>query len=184
MWVVKQLKRGQLHVCLWHPDIQATTHNSRREVIKNGYFTVRLCFRERGGVNLLGPDRQQMWKFWPIFSIEILFFDTQDKFYLISQKCIFHAIFMVANDRPEGTGLLQMIVYRGQPLANDYPESCLFLVICSLSGVKHTTKKTRKTDSKVEGVCVCVNAYGQPDHKISVFFWRLPLHIGTTSDCT
>ena len=60
---------------------------------------------------------------------------------------------MVANDRPEGTGLLQMIVYRGQPLANDYPESCLFLVICSLSGVIHTTKKTRKTDSKVEGVC-------------------------------
>ena len=63
---------------------------------------------------------------------------------------------MVANDRPEGTGLLQMIVYGGRPLANDHPESCLFLVICSLSAVEHTTPKKRKADSAVEGVCVCV----------------------------
>ena len=34
-------------------------------------------------VSLLSPDRKQMWKFWPIFSIEIWFFDTQNTFYLI-----------------------------------------------------------------------------------------------------
>ena len=29
-----------------------------------------------GGFSPIGPDRQQMWKFWPIFCIEIWFFDT------------------------------------------------------------------------------------------------------------
>ena len=34
MWVVKQLKRGQLHVCLWHPDIQATTRQGEGKIEK------------------------------------------------------------------------------------------------------------------------------------------------------
>ena len=36
-----------------------------------------------------------MWKFWPIFSIEIWFFDTQNTFNLIVKglkKCIFHVL--------------------------------------------------------------------------------------------
>ena len=35
------------------------------------------------GVSHLGPDCKQMLKFWPIFSIEVWFFDTQNIFYLI-----------------------------------------------------------------------------------------------------
>ena len=145
-----------------------TNHKQFREVVKIRIFYGQ-SDREGGGSarSALAVSKLSHFFHWTLILWCIEY--TQNTFYLISQKCIFHAIFMVANDRPEGTGLLQMIVYRGQPLANDYPESCLFLVICSLSGVKHTTKKTRKTDSKVEGVCVCVNAYGQPDHKISVF---------------
>ena len=47
-------------------------------------FTVTLAIREGdGGVSPLGPYRNQIWKFWPIFSIEIWFFDTQNTFYLI-----------------------------------------------------------------------------------------------------
>ena len=30
-----------------------------------------------GGVSPIGPNRKQMWEFWPIFSIEIWFFVTQ-----------------------------------------------------------------------------------------------------------
>ena len=37
-----------------------------REVIKNGYFMVSLTVRGGGG-SPVGPDRKEMWKFWPIF---------------------------------------------------------------------------------------------------------------------
>ena len=60
----------------------------------------------------------------------------------------------------------------GRPLINDHLEgpydgfgdSSSWMKIAA--GLKHTTKKSRKADLKVvEGV----NAYGQPDRKISVF---------------
>ena len=35
---------------------------------KNGYFMVRLTVKEGG--QPLGPDRKQMWKFWPIFFLK------------------------------------------------------------------------------------------------------------------
>ena len=59
-----------------------TFKGNLREGVKNGYFTVRLNVRG-GGVSHNGPDRKQMWKCWPIFSIEFWFFDTQNTFYLI-----------------------------------------------------------------------------------------------------
>ena len=52
-----------------------------REGVKNEYFTVRLTIR--GGGSHFGPDRKQMWKFWPIFYNGIWLFDTQNTFYLI-----------------------------------------------------------------------------------------------------
>ena len=36
-----------------------------------------------GGVSHLGPDRKEMWKFWPIFSIVFWFFDTQNTLHII-----------------------------------------------------------------------------------------------------
>ena len=41
-----------------------------------------LADRKGGGgwslVSPFGPDRKQMWEFWPLFSIEMWFFDTQN----------------------------------------------------------------------------------------------------------
>ena len=36
------------------------------KVEKNGYFRLTV----RGGVNPVGPERKQMWKFWPFFSLK------------------------------------------------------------------------------------------------------------------
>ena len=77
-----QIRRSVLSI--QHPPLQ-------REVVKNGYFMVRLTVEEGG--QPLGPDRKQMWKFWTIFFIEIWFFDTQNIFYLIV-KGLKNAFFM------------------------------------------------------------------------------------------
>ena len=42
-------------------------HILGRSSKKNGLFTVRLTVRGWGEVSPLGPDRKQMWKFWPNF---------------------------------------------------------------------------------------------------------------------
>ena len=36
-----------------------------------------------GSTKPVGPDRKQMWKFWPIFFNGIRLYDTQNTFYLI-----------------------------------------------------------------------------------------------------
>ena len=56
------------------------------------YFTARV-----GGVSHLGPDRKEMWKFWPIFSIVFWFFDTQNTLHIIVRG-LKHAFFSVLND--------------------------------------------------------------------------------------
>ena len=119
------------------------------EVVKKRIFYSQA---DRKGVGL----REQMWKFWPIFSIEIWFFDTQNTFYLFSQKCIFYAIFMVANGRPEGPGLMQMIVHSGRPLPMIIQKVAFFFLYVHYMGSKTQPKKTQQVDSKAEGVCVCV----------------------------
>ena len=43
---------------------------SKRRCPKNGYFTVGLTVRGGGRVSHNSLDRKQMWKYWPIFSIE------------------------------------------------------------------------------------------------------------------
>ena len=61
---------------------------------KQGHFTVRLTGRGGREGSPLGPDRKQMWKFWPI-SLKIWFFDTQNTFYLIvrgPKNAFFHAL--------------------------------------------------------------------------------------------
>ena len=77
----------------------------RSNVFFKRYFTVRLTVRGGGEVSPVGPDRKQMWKYCPIFSIEIWFFDTQNTFYLIVRglKNAFFMPFML---------LLYRLVYR------------------------------------------------------------------------
>ena len=63
-------------------------------------FIVRLTVRG-GGWAPSSPDRKPILKYWPIISIEIWFFDTQNTFYLVVKvlkKSIFHALFVIASD--------------------------------------------------------------------------------------
>ena len=85
------------------------------------------------------------------FFIEIWFFDTQNTFYLI--KNAFFIPFLWLSKSGLASRIIPMelgILVVGWKL----PFSCVKSVsehICSLSGVKNTTKKSRKADWKVGG---------------------------------
>ena len=58
-------------------------------VVKNGYFRLTV----RGGVNPVGPDRKQMWKFWPFFfhwNLILWYLKHILSHCKGPQKCIFH----------------------------------------------------------------------------------------------
>ena len=115
------------------------------------------------------PTRGHNWPFRCLdFFIEIWFFDTQSTFYVIVNGL---------KNAFRGTSLLQMIIQSGRPLANDHtvarwklPFSRVKSVswrICSLSGVKHTTKKDHEKLTLMWGGGRGVKTFSQPDRKIS-----------------
>ena len=91
-----------------------------------------------------------------------------------SQKCTFMPF-----------SWLQMIIWRFLPLANYHPVVCLFLLWnpfqdkCSLSGVKHTTKKNHEKLIIRWGV----NAYGRSPTVKYPFFYGFPFKRFATFGC-
>ena len=128
-----------------------------REVMKNGYFTVRLTVNKRE--NLIH------------FFIEMWFFDTQNTFHLIV-KALKNAFFMPYL-------WLQMITQRGWPLANNHlVGGWIAFSLCKIrfrthifivGDLNHNPKKIRKSWPLVGGW-----GWGdqrlRPDRKISVFY--------------
>ena len=95
--------------------------------------------------------RDGMWTFWPIFSIKISIFDTQNTFYLIVRD-LKNAFFMSL------THLL-----------------CRYPTILWKSNKKQLGEMGIYVVEGWGGF----NPYGQPDCEKSVFFWRLPLVVGS-----
>ena len=67
-----------------------------RAVIKKGLFTARLTLMG-GGFSLFGPDRERMWKIWPILALKFDFFDTHNTCHLIERgfKNSFYTLFVM-----------------------------------------------------------------------------------------
>ena len=122
----------------------------------------------RGGVR---PNCKQMWKCWPVFSIEILFFDTQNTFSLIARglenavlmPLLYRRLFLIVQQQAvrKNWGFLQLeendffLVWN--PFQNTYNR-----ILRSIA-----YKKIRK--SKGSGGGGVVNPYGRPDWKNTNF---------------
>ena len=60
-----------------------TLAKTQGEGVKKSIYILHISRSGSGGVSHLGPDRKEMWKFWPIFSIVFWFFDTQNTLNII-----------------------------------------------------------------------------------------------------
>ena len=133
-------------------------------------------------ISPLGPDRKQMWKFWPFSPWNMILWCTKHISFHCegAEKCIFHALFMITNWNYVLWRLLILLISTHPFILSiyhilDFWCKIRFRIhIIIIQGQMHPLKKNHKKLTVEGGE---VNLYGQPDRKILVVFLRLPLAI-------